>query len=61
MNQALENNTMKTENTSAVIQNTEAKQAWTAPTLTTLSLPLETHGAVAMGADAGTMAGSTMP
>ena len=51
---------MKTEITSAAIQNSEAKQAWTAPTLTTLSLPLETHGAVAMGADAGTMAGSTM-
>ncbi len=50
---------MKTEITSAAIQNTEAKQAWTAPTLTTLSLPLETHADVLNGGDAGVLAGFT--
>ena len=44
---------MKTEITSAAIQNSEAKQAWTAPTLTTLSLPLETHGNANNGGDGG--------
>ena len=42
---------MKTEITSAAIQNTEAKLAWTEPTLTTLSLPLETHAIPTNGAD----------
>ena len=51
MNQALENNTMKTENTSAAIQNSEAKQAWTAPTLTTLAVSLETNAAGMTGGD----------
>ena len=53
MNQALENNTMKTENTSAVIQNTEAKQAWTAPTLTTLAVSPETLANALTGGDSG--------
>ncbi len=51
---------MKTEITSAAIQNTEAKQAWTAPTLTTLSLPLETHATGNTGMDGGMVAGTTM-
>ena len=51
---------MKTEITSAAIQNSEAKQAWTAPTLTTLSLTLETHAQGNTGADAGMVAGTTM-
>ena len=51
---------MKTEITSAAIQNSEAKQAWTAPTLTTLSLSLETHGNAATGMDGGTMAGTVL-
>lgn len=42
---------MKTEITSAAIQNSEAKQAWTAPTLTTLAVSLDTHGASATGGD----------
>ena len=51
---------MKTEITSAAIQNSEAKQAWTAPTLTTLSLPLETHAMTANGGDGGATAGNTL-
>ena len=44
---------MKTENTSAVIQNTEAKQAWTAPTLTTLAVSPETLATALTGGDSG--------
>ena len=43
---------MKTEITSAAIQNSEAKQAWSEPTLTTLALSLETHAGTATGGDA---------
>ena len=42
---------MKTENTSAVIQNSEAKQAWSEPTFTTLAVSLETNAAGMTGGD----------
>ncbi len=45
--------TMKTETTFAAAETIAPKQAWTEPTLTTLSLPLETHLMGSMGGDGG--------
>ncbi len=42
---------MNTTTASASVENTESKQVWTAPTLTTLSLPLGTLSNAATGAD----------
>lgn len=44
---------MKIETTSPVVQNTEAKQAWSAPTLTTLAVSLDTLAMAAPGGDGG--------
>jgi hypothetical protein len=50
---------MKNETAFAATDSTEAKQAWTAPTLTTLSLPLDTLAMGANGMDGGGTAGTT--
>ena len=48
---------MKTENKNTTVENAASKQAWTEPTLTTLSLPLDTNAGAANGGDG--MAAST--
>lgn len=47
---------MKNETAFAATDSTEAKQAWTAPTLTTLSLPLDTFASPTFGMDGGSKA-----
>ena len=49
---------MKTENTSDADTNSESKQVWTKPTLTILSMPLDTHSLIVFGGDGGPVAGS---
>lgn len=46
---------MKTENKTTTVENAASKQAWTEPTLTILSLSLETQASGATGGDAGGM------
>lgn len=51
---------MKTENKNTTVENAASKQAWTEPTLTTLSLSLETNASAAMGGDGGSMTTSNL-
>lgn len=51
---------MKTENTSAAVENTESKQAWSAPTLTTLAVSLDTLSMATAGGDGSTMGATSL-